>query len=295
MPNRLLRDWTDSLRFDGISADAERLFIRLIMKADDYGRFHAEPRLIKANCFPLLDNLRPPDIDRWLDELSTRQLILRYEAEGRSLLAIVNYGQRLKQSRAKFPPPPDKPADFLPVSEHFREVPGTSGKFPPEEKGRESEGEGEAGTPPRAADKTPPPPLSPKELKPIDRIKAELATMWPHASKHWTGKDLHDLHSAVDVLAELTQDDWLACRCWVICPTKIRDADLWPRDRSEFVANAGQAIERIRKWWPVAGRKWWQGKQSRPAVEKPSVVEPAEDAPSPLSIWEDLNKDKPAA
>jgi len=142
MPSRILRDWTDSLRFDGLSAEAERLFTRLIMKADDYGRFHADPRLLRAGCFPLSENLRANDIDRWLDELSTRQLILRYEAAGRRILAIINFGQRLKQSRWKFPPPPGEPDNFLPMaanspgsspnspgsSRNFREVPGTTGK-----------------------------------------------------------------------------------------------------------------------------------------------------------------------
>lgn len=143
MPNRMLRDWTDSLKFDGISADAERLFVRLIMKADDYGRFHADERLLKANCFPLVDNLRPPDIARWLDELSTRQLILRYEADGRKVLAITNYGQRLKSSRAKFPQIPGESFDWLPVSGIAPEVPGSSGNPPPEGKRSRREGEGE--------------------------------------------------------------------------------------------------------------------------------------------------------
>jgi hypothetical protein len=139
MPNRMLRDWTDSLRLDGISAEAERFFIRLIMKADDYGRFHADVRLLKAACFPLLDNLDTGEVEGWLEELSRRRLILLYEAAGRSCLAIVNYGQRLKSSKAKFPPLPGKPADFLPTSEHFPELPGTSRKSPLEEKGSEEE------------------------------------------------------------------------------------------------------------------------------------------------------------
>lgn len=141
MPKRLLRDWTDSMKLDGISADAERLFIRLIMKADDFGRFHSDPRLVKAMCFPLVDNLRPADVGRWLDELSHRQLVLRYEADGRKCLAILDFGQRLKESRAKFPPPHDKPADWLASSSDFREVPGSSGKFPAEEKRRDTEDE----------------------------------------------------------------------------------------------------------------------------------------------------------
>jgi hypothetical protein len=38
----------------------------------------------------------------------------------------------MKQSRAKFPPPDGRPGDWLPDSADFREVPGSSGKFPPE-------------------------------------------------------------------------------------------------------------------------------------------------------------------
>lgn len=133
MPTRILRDWTDSLRFDGITADAERLFTRLIMKADDFGRFHADPRLIKGACFPLNDNLRTNDIDRWLQELSTRQLILRYEAAGRKLLAIVNFGQRVKNdTKPKFPTAPGKDGRWMPDSEDIREVPGSSGTIPEE-------------------------------------------------------------------------------------------------------------------------------------------------------------------
>jgi hypothetical protein len=128
MPTRLLRDWTDSDRFDGISADAERLFVRLLMKADDYGRFHAEPRRLKAALFPLIDNLRQDALVRWLDELSTRQLVLLYESvDHRQLLAIPRFGQRLKQSVPKFPAPPGKPENWLP---EVADCLPTSGKFP---------------------------------------------------------------------------------------------------------------------------------------------------------------------
>ena len=148
MPSRILRDWTDSLRFDGLSAEAERLFTRLIMKADDYGRFHADPRLLRAGCFPLSENLRANDLDRWLDELSNRQLILRYEAAGRRILAIINFGQRLKQSRWKFPPPPGEPDNFLPMATNSPgsppNSPGSSPHFP-ESSGKIREAPGNPG------------------------------------------------------------------------------------------------------------------------------------------------------
>ncbi len=113
MPERILRNWTDSSKFENLSAESERLFVRIIMSADDFGRFHGDSRLIKAACFPLQDNLRTNEVDRWLDELSTRQLVLCYEVCGRKLLAIVNFRQRLRTVRAKFPPPAEKCSDWL--------------------------------------------------------------------------------------------------------------------------------------------------------------------------------------
>lgn len=131
MPTRLLRDYTDSLKFDGISPEAERLFVRLITKADDYGRYTAEARLLKAGCFPLENQIRPNDLARWLDELSHRQLILRYEVKGRSLLALVNFRQRLKNSRPKFPPPSGQSDSFQPTSGEVPPLPATSRNSPP--------------------------------------------------------------------------------------------------------------------------------------------------------------------
>jgi hypothetical protein len=132
MPNRILRDYTDSLRFDGIGAEAERLFIRLLTKADDYGRFHADPRLVGAACFPLEQSIEPKQITKWLDELERRGLLVRYDAQGKHCLAVINYGQRLKNSRVKFPPFPGKEPEWLPTSRDFPEVPGSSRDFPPE-------------------------------------------------------------------------------------------------------------------------------------------------------------------
>lgn len=118
------------MKLDGISAEAERLFVRLIMKADDFGRFHAEPRLVKAGCFPLEDAIRLNDLIRWLDELSTRQLILRYELQGRKFLALINWGQRLRDTKAKFPPPAGERGDWVPDGDIPPQLAATCGNPP---------------------------------------------------------------------------------------------------------------------------------------------------------------------
>lgn len=122
MPTRMLRDWTDSLRFESMPAESERLFIRLIMKADDFGRFHADPRLVRAACYPLED-CTTAKVRDGINELVKRGLLFAYEVDKRPYIAIVNYGQRLKQSRPKFPQPDGESEEWKPTSGNFRELP----------------------------------------------------------------------------------------------------------------------------------------------------------------------------
>lgn len=108
MPNRILRDITDSEKVNSLSSQAEVLFYRLMMKADDYGCFHAKSSLIKAALFPLrLDSVRETDITRWLAECEKAGLIAFYEADSKPYLVIVNFGQRMRNMKKRFPTPPD--------------------------------------------------------------------------------------------------------------------------------------------------------------------------------------------
>ena len=76
MPNRVLRDWTNSDKINSVSVHAERFFTRLIMQADDFGRFHASPRLLSSYLFPLKDDMRDADITRCLTECEAAGLIV---------------------------------------------------------------------------------------------------------------------------------------------------------------------------------------------------------------------------
>jgi hypothetical protein len=107
MPNRVLRDWTDSDRVNALTAEAERFFVRLIMKADDFGRYFADPKRLKAFLFPLNDDLRETDISRWLAECERAGLMRLYEVSGKRYLELWNFGQRLRNMRNMHPQPPD--------------------------------------------------------------------------------------------------------------------------------------------------------------------------------------------
>lgn len=103
----MLRDWTDSDPVNSLSVYGERFFVRLIMKADDYGCYHADARLLKSFLFPLLpDGVREADISRWLAESEKAGLIVLYESDGKRYLQIQDFRQRLDKARHKFPLPP---------------------------------------------------------------------------------------------------------------------------------------------------------------------------------------------
>lgn len=116
MPNRILRDWTDSFHVEQVNAEEERLFTRLLMKADDYGRYHADPRLIMAGCFPLLADITGEQVSSWLVSLSNAELIVLYEVNGRPYLAIYDFNQRIRtRTASKFPAPDGERPTWCPI------------------------------------------------------------------------------------------------------------------------------------------------------------------------------------
>ena len=108
MPSRILSDWNDSEKVNKVSILAEVVFLRLIMKADDYGRFHASPRLLSPILFPLRDEVGPDDVEASLKELSAVGLVYLYEANSKKLLEIRDFRQRLRQMIQRFNPPSDR-------------------------------------------------------------------------------------------------------------------------------------------------------------------------------------------
>lgn len=182
MPKRMLRDWTDSETVNALSVHAERLFVRLIMKADDYGRFHAHPKLLRSFLFPILvDTIRDTDCSRWLAECEKAGLIRCYQdAAGKPLLEIVNFGQRMRESRPKFPAPADDCGDSPQLA-------ATSGDFRPES-GKEKELEArsekrelEPAKPPKAASVYSSEFESWWEIYPQKKSKADAFKAWPKA------------------------------------------------------------------------------------------------------------------
>jgi hypothetical protein len=109
MPTRLIREgWLESEKINMLDASAERFFLRLCLRADDFGRYHANPILLKSSLFPLIEAVRSTDIPRWLAACEKAGLLRCYSHDGKQFIEIRKFGQRARSQVSKFPnPPPD--------------------------------------------------------------------------------------------------------------------------------------------------------------------------------------------
>jgi hypothetical protein len=89
------------------SRDVRLLFIGLWNFADDEGRISNSAKSIKAQVFPSDEDINSTTVRRWLDELSSNELVLQYEANGRAYLQVTGWQhQKIDRKRpSKIPPP----------------------------------------------------------------------------------------------------------------------------------------------------------------------------------------------
>lgn len=106
MANRVLRDWTQSEVIDSLSEKAEVFFTRLIMKADDYGCYYGNEKLLKCHLYPL-KNVSEKYIKDVINECVKAGLLIYYKVENKHYVKIINFGQRLRQMKSRFPQPND--------------------------------------------------------------------------------------------------------------------------------------------------------------------------------------------
>ncbi len=144
MPNRILRDWTNSEKIAKLSAESEVFFTRLIMKCDDFGCFFYDSRLVRANLFPLqMEKVKDRHILKWFSEILKAGLIIRYESGGKQYIQIQDFRQRLDKAKSRFPKPifPEVDIEFPESDIEFPEV---DIEFPAETETKQKRKEGNA-------------------------------------------------------------------------------------------------------------------------------------------------------
>lgn len=119
LPNRILRDGIiDSRAINALSDDAELFYRRLMSVVDDFGRFEADPVLLRTKVFPRKSStwteerisacLRECSETFYFDRPTGKRLplIVVYHKFDSVFLEIQNFGQRLRpRVKSKYPDP----------------------------------------------------------------------------------------------------------------------------------------------------------------------------------------------
>lgn len=106
MPNRIIREAILSSEAIASLTWAEEVFYRRLMSiVDDYGRFEANPQLIRAKCYPLqTDDVKATEVSAWLESCRRAGILQLYTANGKSYLEVSKFQQQTRTA-SKCPAP----------------------------------------------------------------------------------------------------------------------------------------------------------------------------------------------
>ena len=107
MPNRIIKESIcTSENIDELSTFQETFFYRLIVNCDDYGRMDARPKILASRLYPLKD-IRSAQIEDALRALSSAELVILYEVDGKPFLQMKTWDrhQQVRAKRSKYPSP----------------------------------------------------------------------------------------------------------------------------------------------------------------------------------------------
>jgi hypothetical protein len=120
MPQRLLRPGiVNSERWNAVSFEDQSFYIRLLTLVDDYGRYDGRPAVLAGQCFSVWNAQNPghaidaAKVELMLSRLASDsvRLIEWYEVEGKKVLQITQWQERIRDgAKEKWPPNPESAA-----------------------------------------------------------------------------------------------------------------------------------------------------------------------------------------
>ncbi len=125
MPNRILREGIlTSPRIARLGWAEEVFYRRLHSVVDDFGRYYADPGMLRAACYPRqLSKVSDSDIGKWLTVLVEAALVRVYPAsDGERYLEVLDFGQQVRAKKSKFPDMPSvcvADAQQVPANAHL--------------------------------------------------------------------------------------------------------------------------------------------------------------------------------
>jgi len=171
MPDRVVRQGIlSSDLVNTLTWPAEVFYRRLMSIADDYGRYEADIAILRAFLYPKkIDKVSEPDVVKWLGECSKAGLVRCYRIDGKQYLEILQFNQRLRAMKSKYPAPPS-------LADSRGQVSAERGHMSPETKRNESETESEKKGNEGGNTPAPAPPAPPSQEKGV-KLKEKQADM----------------------------------------------------------------------------------------------------------------------
>jgi hypothetical protein len=120
MPQRFLRPGLrTSPRWNSVSHEAARLYIALLTQVDDWGRYDGRNAILWADAFTVWNEMHP---DLYVSphrnvelcaELGRALLVFFYEVDGRRYVQLLQWQERHRGVKSKWPEPPPQTAPQL--------------------------------------------------------------------------------------------------------------------------------------------------------------------------------------
>jgi hypothetical protein len=183
-PRLMLPTICTSVPVSGCSIEAQLLFDRLIVQADDQGRLQGEARVVAALCMPLIKTATEARVGRWLDQLATGGLIQRYASEGRLLIQLAGWWDNQGSPRRAYP-------SRYPAPEGWQDRVRLDGEPPPDRPHSADELSADSGRDDgaHAGASVPPRPAAPQSVSPQRAPSPRDADERKHSLKALTGED----------------------------------------------------------------------------------------------------------
>ena len=109
MPNRFIKESIcSSAQIDALTWFEQAVFIRLIVRADDFGRLDGRRRFLNNTLFVTAENVNDQDVENAVIKLEEVGLAKRYEVEGKPFLYLTGWSkhQQQRSNVSKYPDPP---------------------------------------------------------------------------------------------------------------------------------------------------------------------------------------------
>jgi hypothetical protein len=106
MPQRFLRPGlVSSEHFEKVGWMTQSFYIRLLTLVDDFGRYEANPMLLRSQAFPLREDVSASQVLAMCKELAIADLVVFYRIKGKDYLQIQRWQERARSPKSFYPDP----------------------------------------------------------------------------------------------------------------------------------------------------------------------------------------------